>query len=342
MLADQALPDTDRLLAGVGRRRSRHAARRRAFALATTGVLVLGLLGFWRARSDGTRTAVGVAPRDAPAQPELGPKHAEAAPQPLLFTDGTRVVLMPRASADLRAVSAHGATIALEQGALDVDVVHTEESLWDVVAGGFDIHVTGTRFLATWDPQSKQLTVTMAQGTVRVSGPCVDEALAAPSTKVFACEDPSRPAPPAATASDAGTPSGPPSRAIPRVTETAATLLDVADTARLAGDAARAREIYDRVRVRFPRTAEAAKAAFLLGRMAEASGAADEALRSYAAAMNESPNGAFAQEALGRTMTLEQQRGNDERARELASAYLDKHPNGPYRAYATSVLDAHR
>ena len=95
------------------------------------------------------------------------------------------------------------------------------------------------------------------------------------------------------------------------------------------------------MREQFPRTDEAAKAAFLLGRMAEASGAADDAVRSYASAMSESPNGAFAQDALGRTMDLEQRRGRSERARALANEYLSKYPSGPYRAYAASVLDAH-
>lgn len=76
--------------------------------------------------------------------------------------------------------------------------------------------------------------------------------------------------------------------------------------------------------------------------MSEASGAADDALRAYASVMSESPNGAFAQDALGRTMELEQRRGNTERAKALASEYLRKHPNGPHRAYAASVVDAPR
>jgi TolA-binding protein len=344
MLASQALPDADDLLAGIGRRRRKAQVRGRI--LAATGtmlVLLLGILGVLRAKAHEPQATLAaapasvapasVAPASAPAsvQPALGVVQAAATEAPLQFVDGTRVVLMPQATVELRAVSAHGATMALERGTLDVDVVHTDDSRWDVIAGQFDIHVTGTRFHATWDPQSKQLTVAMAEGTVRVSGPCVDEALPAPRTKVFTCEPPSA-APSGAIAS----------RPPLAPTESAASLLDLADTARLSGDAEGARRLYERVRERFPRTDGAAKAAFLLGRMAEANGAADDAVRSYASAMNESPDGAFAQDALGRTMELEQRRGNAARARALAGEYLSRHPNGPYRAYATSVLDAHR
>lgn len=359
----QALPDADVLLAGVGARRRKAQVRARVLGTAATAlVLLLGVIGMLQLRKPSAdldrvanAAANGAAPTTAAAaQPDLGVTRAASLEVPLRFVDGTRVVVKPQAVADLRAVTPHGATIALERGTIDVDVVHTDTSRWDVIAGQFDIRVTGTRFDATWDPQTKQLTVAMMQGTVRVSGPCVDEPLSAPTTKVFTCGDVptiAATALPPAPASASGKPAAPAKGAATTTSAaqassaagepTARDLLGLADTARLSGDTAGARKTYTRVREQFPRTDEAAKAAFLLGRMSEASGAADDAVRSYASAMSESPNGAFAQDALGRTMELEQRRGRSERARALANEYSTKYPNGPYRAYAASVLDAH-
>lgn len=356
----QALPDADVLLAGVGARQRKAQVRARVLGTAATAlVLLLGVIGVLQLRKPSAAVA-GAAPA---VQPDLGVTRAASLEVPLRFVDGTRVIVKPQAVADLRSVTPHGATIALERGTIDVDVVHTDASRWDVIAGQFDIRVTGTRFDATWDPQTKQLTVAMMQGTVRVSGPCVDEPLSAPTKKVFMCGDAptiaatALPAAPA-SASPSGKPtsasaSGKPTAAAKATSATSATsaspgtgeasardMLGLADASRLSGDTAGARKTYTRVREQFPRTDEAAKAAFLLGRMSEASGAADDAVRSYASAMSESPNGAFAQDALGRTMELEQRRGRSERARALANDYLSKYPNGPYRAYAASVLDA--
>ncbi|MBS2013711.1 MAG: tetratricopeptide repeat protein [Deltaproteobacteria bacterium] len=369
-------PDADLLLAGVVTRRRRHA-RRRAAMVTIGGALVvlLGVLGAFRlaprselAQGGEARRAVAV----TAAQPALGTTTAEEADVPLAFVDGTRVVVTRGATADLRDVQAHGATIALRDGTLDVDVVHTSESRWDVVAGGFDVHVTGTRFDATFDAKSGQLTVAMKQGSVRVTGPCVDEPLAAPATKTFACPSslraepqtvtpeslplarPSVPSPPVPSSrTPSGDPKGAPLAVAPPAPKppgddavlekgSAAEVLALGDEARLAGDAGRARAAYVRVRARFPRTEQAAKAAFLLGRMAEAGGALDEAVSDYAAATSESPGGTFAQDALGRTMEIEQRRGNGERARSLAEQYLRSFPSGPHASYARSIVDAAR
>lgn len=363
-LVTKAPPDADVILAGVGMRRHR-AARRRAIAIAAASALmmILGVLGVLRMmpRADVAKTAPPV------TEPALGTTHAKDANVPLHFTDGTRVLVTRGATADLREVREHGATIALHEGTLDVNVVHTESSRWDIVAGAFDVRVTGTRFDASFDPKTAKLTVAMKEGTVRVTGPCVDEPLAAPSTKVFSCERAAAPeiptispeALPTAEVKTAKVASSAPSHGASSAISTQArpsapdddttiekgaapAVLALGDDARLAGDGARARKIYTRVLERFPKTEHAAKAAFLLGRMAESSGAIDEAVRQYATVTSESPGGAFGQDALGRTMEIEQRRGNTERARALAEQYLRSFPKGPHAGYATSVVDAHR
>lgn len=329
-----AVADTDALLSGIGRRR-RAANVRRGVALATLASAVVAVAlfvaGAFRAAPVTVATvATGATANVAPQQPVVGVRDALQHDVPLAFADGTSIGLRRGAKAELRTVSEHGATIALEQGTLAVHVVHHEASRWDIVAGAFDVRVTGTKFDATWDPDTKKLTVAMSEGSVRVTGPCVDQALAAPSTKTFSCSEDTTP-----TASVESLPAAP----TPEV-ETAAKLLEKADAARLSSDTPAARRLYLRLRERFPKSVEAAKATFLLGRLAEASGAADEAVTWYDTVVRETPRDAYAQEALGRSLALEQGRGNGERARALATEYLRKHPNGPYRAYATSVIDA--
>lgn len=330
-LAIETDADTDALMAGIGRRR-RAASVRRGVAVASFASALLAVALFVMGALRPTPVVVAAASRAAKAipQPVLGERAATESDLPLAFADGTTIALKRGARAELRSVTEHGATIALARGTLAVHVVHHDASRWDVVAGTFDIRVTGTKFDATWDPDAKKLTVAMTEGSVRVTGPCVDEPLAAPSTRTFACPDDTTP-----SASVDTLPNAPAVDA-----ETATKLMEKADAARLAGDTTNARRLYARIRERFPRSIEAAKATFLLGRLAESAGSADEAVKWYDTVVRETPRDAYAQEALGRTLALEQGRGNVDRAHVLANDYLRKHPTGPYRAYATSVLDA--
>ncbi|MBX3191717.1 MAG: FecR domain-containing protein [Labilithrix sp.] len=348
LLAAEPLPSSEDVLAGIGRRRVRAQRRVRIVAAAAASLVVLLVVSFgartWREPQ--AAPAIAIATAVAPRQPALGVTRAEEASVPLQFDDGTKIVVARGATAELREVRAHGAVIALEGGTVNVDVVHTPESRWDVNAGPFDIRVTGTKFDATWDASAKRLTVAMTEGTVVVSGPCVNEPLAAPHRKVFTC--PAEPAPAEVASVDVNALAPAPSpvekqaaaSAPPPPRETVSALMAEADAARLGGDAAKAKRLYASVRERFPGTDQAGKSAFLLGRMADASGSPDEALRWFEAAARE--RGGFAQEALGRSMELEQKRGRGDRAYALALDYLKKHPRGPYAAYATSIVDAHR
>jgi transmembrane sensor len=89
----------------------------------------------------------------------------------LRFSDGSQVTLPPRAQAHVDALEAHGATVALEGGIVDVSVVHRAKTRWSVRAGRYTIRVTGTKFTAGWDRKTDTLTVTMREGSVEVTGP---------------------------------------------------------------------------------------------------------------------------------------------------------------------------
>ena len=88
-----------------------------------------------------------------------------------VFSDGSRVVVGDRSSAHIDSVDAEGATVILDDGHIDARIVHRPSTRWEVKAGGYRIHVTGTRFAAAWDRDAKALTVRLFEGSVEVTGP---------------------------------------------------------------------------------------------------------------------------------------------------------------------------
>ena len=70
---------------------------------------------------------------------------SESAPLALRFSDGSQVTLPPRAQAHVDELDAHGATVALEGGTVEVSVVHRARTRWEIRAGRYHIRVTGTQ-----------------------------------------------------------------------------------------------------------------------------------------------------------------------------------------------------
>ena len=114
----------------------------------------------------------------------------------------------------------------------------------------------------------------------------------------------------------------------------------LADAARYAGDNDLARRALLAERSRFPASAEAHAAAFLLGRLADSGGGAPgAAVGWYDAYLAEAPYGAFAAEALGRKLAA-LRRAHDPAARAVAAEYLQRYPKGPYAASARELTEA--
>src|SRR6266540_429283 len=71
------------------------------------------------------------------------------------FEDGSRFVLTPGTQAEIQTRGfRRGAQLRLHQGHTNVSIVHRFAGRWDVVAGAFDVHVTGTRFEVDWRPDN--------------------------------------------------------------------------------------------------------------------------------------------------------------------------------------------
>ena len=94
-------------------------------------------------------------------------------------------------------------------------------------------------------------------------------------------------------------------------------------------------------RERFPRSDRAHEAAFLLGRLSEASADGDvRALSWYDRYLNEAPTGAYASEALGRKMTATEKVKGLSDARDIARDYLRRFPRGTYAGAARAMSAA--
>ena len=110
------------------------------------------------------------------------------------------------------------------------------------------------------------------------------------------------------------------------------------DTARFAGDHAKATRALSTLRRRFPGTAPAAQAAFLLGRLEfDGPGSFQKAADWFRTSLREQPNGPLAAEARGRFMEALHRAGNDHAARDAAAQYLHDYPSGPYAALAKDI-----
>jgi TolA-binding protein len=91
-------------------------------------------------------------------------------PVRLSFSDGTLVTLDSSTRAHVVSLRQHGAQIALENGSLEANVVHTGLSAWSLSAGPFSVRVTGTKFSLSWDPDHERFSIHVTQGSVAVAG----------------------------------------------------------------------------------------------------------------------------------------------------------------------------
>ena len=90
--------------------------------------------------------------------------------QSLRFSDGSSVVAGPHTTTRVMQVTSDGAHLTLERGHIDAHVVHRDGSRWQVAAGPFVVHVTGTRFRVSWNPQTEKLAIKVTEGKVEVTG----------------------------------------------------------------------------------------------------------------------------------------------------------------------------
>jgi hypothetical protein len=117
-----------------------------------------------------------------------------------------------------------------------------------------------------------------------------------------------------------------------------ADLTAFADAARYSGRPDLADRALLETRRRFPGSARAQAAAFLLGRAADDRGDAAAGLAWFRRYLLDAPHGPFASEALGRQMIAVETLRGAAAAAPLAAEYLRRFPNGTYLLRARALL----
>ncbi len=90
--------------------------------------------------------------------------------QALVFSDGSRILRVDGATGHVQSAGFRGAEYALQQGTVEVEVVHRSFSSWKVQAGPFTVLVRGTRFAVSWSEQTRRFSLDLHEGSVEVRG----------------------------------------------------------------------------------------------------------------------------------------------------------------------------
>lgn len=329
---------------------------------------------------------------------------AQAKPRVVEFSEGSTITVDAQSSLSVQDVGDSGASLELERGEVDVDIVPRRGGRWSVNAGPFEVHVLGTAFHVEWQPDTRHFSVSVARGTVQVEGPMVEQrrTLNAGERCVVdwgsqrftiekigadvgvaiatAAELPELPPPHDSAPVDAPAPSleqpalhqkheGVKSavttgnaalapaqswRELERAGQFQAAIVeaervgvdviyDVSDAEGLMS-LARAARFVGRAdisggallscRRRFPGTANAAMAAYLLGRVASPA----DAVGWFSTYLKEQPDGTWAREASGRLIEAYQATGAKSAAHDAAKRYLERYPGGPHAELARRTL----
>lgn len=176
-----SLGDSDRDLAEVrrrlaaggsrGRRKTSRGVRRWPIAVlaAATVLVAVGAGTLWSFRPGPRPLAFVVGPSHASGN--LGQWiFARTDDVPLLFSDGTEVILAAGTRARVVDIAPTGADIVIETGKTHVDVVPTPGHRWTLSVGPFEVLVTGTRFDVSWAPDNDQFELRLYEGHVQISG----------------------------------------------------------------------------------------------------------------------------------------------------------------------------
>jgi transmembrane sensor len=96
------------------------------------------------------------------------------------FSEGSSIVLDAGARARVLSVESAGARVLLENGSIDVAIAHRRRrgTRWSFEAGPFHVLVTGTKFRLAWNPNDQSLALAAREGSVLVSGSCLETARA--------------------------------------------------------------------------------------------------------------------------------------------------------------------
>lgn len=328
--------------------------------------------------------------------------EASGKPRMVEFSEGSTITVDAQSSLSIQDVGDSGASLELERGEVEVDIVPRRGARWSISAGPFEVHVLGTAFHVEWLPDSQHFTVSVLRGTVQVEGPMVERrpkltagercivdwashrftiekivdsasapvanppppAVVPPPPETAPAEVPARsfesPALHQKREGEKGAGTGKavtPAqswRDLERAGQFQAAILEaervgvdviydesdseglmsLARAARFVGRADISGGALLSCRRRFPGSANAAMAAYLLGRVA----APADAVSWFSTYLREQPDGTWAREASGRLIEAYQATGAKTAAHDAAKRYLERYPGGPHAELARRAL----
>lgn len=93
---------------------------------------------------------------------------------PMHFAEGSEVVVHGNSRVHVESVDPRGASMIVERGSVSANIVHRAETRWGFIAGPFRVRVTGTELAVEWDPKREEFSVSVATGSVLVTGPLIE------------------------------------------------------------------------------------------------------------------------------------------------------------------------
>jgi TolA-binding protein len=304
-------------------------------AAAAALLLILGGLGVW--------SLMPASPEPIAFKPGAWLETHSSEQLPLRFAEGTKVVVHPTSKVHVESVDPRGARMEVERGSatevFEVRVARGSVAVTGPLLQGERIVRGGERCSVALRQRRLEVTQREAKHSAEevphlevhdlpvLDAPSSSDTLGGSPLHWLELEHLGRYAEAVARAEAEG---------LDRIYSggSAAELMSLARAARLANRSTIAGHALMRVRQRFPRSRQAATAAFLLGRQAAPSAAAQW----FTTYLQEAPSGPLAREAAGRLVESYQRAGNFAQAQLAAQSYLRQYPSGPHAAFARSVL----
>ena len=175
---DNSLKHTVLAMADIAIRRQR-LRRRLAVTSAAAVLCAAGVTASYLRRAPTGEKSIEYRVAGASTPAPIGKYVAPLAHQPLAlrFSEGSVVELEPGARARVARTTTHGATVLIETGGAQVNVVHRPATDWTILAGPYTVHVTGTAFNLDFEAASQRFELKMQSGVVSVEGPGLSHAV---------------------------------------------------------------------------------------------------------------------------------------------------------------------
>jgi transmembrane sensor len=365
------LEEVDRRNAPAGRRRT--SGRRRAWwALFGSCAFAAGAVALWVVARPVT-FQIGEA-----HQGQVGSviEATDGRTVPVTFSEGSTLLVHDGGRIRVLSVKRGDTRVLVEDGVVDASIAHRggTPTRWQFEVGAYHVTVNGTRFRMAFRAGGRALRVSTEEGSVTVSGGCLEAAKTVSAGQSLDASCPPREAPAAdddvpaaeaavAPARDLAAPVNAVRserwrellaggrlleglRAAERAnfdqvcrTATAKELLALADAGRFFGPSKRAVSALVAMRARFPGSTAAGTAAFTLGRIVfENEHDYPQAASWFETYLREQPRGPLMGDAFGRLMEARLRAGDATRARTSAEQYLRRFPAGPYSGEARGIL----